>query len=245
MPYRRLPNTDVARLRALKIAYLKGKELPPFKLAFSQNSFTRVQAFMPQFEHALLLHKNAYSIQVNKSSEYANALKKAKLYISHFIQVLNMAILRGEIPASVKKFYDLDEDDSRVPTLNTEQEVIKWGEILIKGEADRIRRGMAPITNPTIAIVRVRYENFLESYNYQKTLQKTNNRTLGDLSKLRKDADELITKIWNEIESSFSGFPDDVKRDKSKEYGLIYVYRKNEIKGINILKNESIPSQVV
>lgn len=244
MPYRRLPNTDVARLRALKVAYLKGKELPPFKLAFSQNAFTKVQAFMPQFEHALLVHKNAYTIQVNKSSEYANALKKAKLYISHFIQVLNMAILRGELPASVKKFYELEEDDLRVPSLNTEQEVIKWGEVLIKGEAERIRTGMAPITNPTIALVKVRYENFLDSYNYQKTLQKTNNRTLDNLSKMRKDADELITQIWNEVESTFGEFPDDVKRDKSKEYGLIYVYRKNEIKGIHLLKIEPLASQL-
>ncbi|NJK95275.1 MAG: hypothetical protein HC905_10490 [Bacteroidales bacterium] len=76
MPYRRLPNTDVARLRALKIAYLKGKELPPFKLAFTQNSFTKVQSFMPSFEHALLLHKNAFANQVNKSRDYANALKR-------------------------------------------------------------------------------------------------------------------------------------------------------------------------
>lgn len=245
MPYRRLPNTDVARLRALKIAYLKGKELPPFKLAFSQNSFTRVQAFMPQFEHALLLHKNAYSIQVNKSREYASSLKKAKLYISHFIQVLNMAILRGEMPSNVKSFYDLEENDWRVPSLNTEQEVIKWGEILIKGEAERIRKGMAPITNPTIAIVRVRYENFLESYRYQKTLQKTNNRTLGDLSKMRKDADELITKIWNEVESTFADLHDEAKRERAKEYGLIYVFRKNEIRDIRVFENRPISTEAV
>lgn len=245
MPYRRLPNTDVARLRALKIAYLKGKELPPFKLAFSQNSFTRVQAFMPQFEHALLLHKNAFSNQVNKSREYTNALKKAKLYISHFIQVMNMAVQRSEMPANVKSYFDLEENDWRVPALNTEQEVIKWGETLIKGEAERIRRGMAPVTNPTIAIVRVRYENFLEAYRFQKTLQKTNNRTLGDLSKMRKDADELITKIWNEVETTFGNLPDELKRERSKEYGLIYVYRKNEIKGIRIFDNEEISSEIV
>lgn len=245
MPYRRLPNTDVARLRALKIAYLKGKELPPFKLAFTQNSFTKVQSFMPLFEHALLLHKNAFAIQVNRSRDYANALKKAKLYISHFIQVMNMAILRGEMPATARKFYGMEEEDARVPTLNTEQEVIKWGEILIKGEADRIRKGMAPVTNPTIAVVRVRYENFLESFNFQKTLQKTNNRTLGDLSKLRKEADELISKVWNEVENTFSAFPDDVKRDKSKEYGLVYVFRKNEIRNIHVLKDSAISSEVV
>jgi hypothetical protein len=243
MPYRRLPNTDVARLRALKIAYLKGKELPPFKLAFSQASFTKVQAFMPMFEHTLLLHKNAFTNQVNKSRDYTNALKKAKLYISHFIQVLNMSIIRGELPSSVKKFYDLEEEDYKVPSLNTEQDVIKWGEIIIKGEAERIRTGMAPVTNPTIAIVRVRYENFMESYNFQKTLQKTNNRTLGELSKMRKEADELITKIWNEVEATFNESSDDEKRERSKEYGLVYVYRKNELKEFQVLSDESVSSE--
>ena len=243
MPYRRLPNTDVARLRALKIAYLKGKELPPFKLAFSQASFTKVQAFMPMFEHTLLLHKNAFTNQVNKSRDYTNALKKAKLYISHFIQVLNMSIIRGELPSSVKKFYELEEEDYKVPSLNTEQEVIKWGETIIKGEAERIRTGMAPVTNPTIAIVRVRYENFLESYNFQKTLQKTNNRTLGELSKMRKEADELITKIWNEVEATFRESSDDEKRERSKEYGLVYVYRKNELKDFQVLSDESVSTE--
>ena len=31
MPYRRLPNTDAARLKALKIALEKGEEVPPHK----------------------------------------------------------------------------------------------------------------------------------------------------------------------------------------------------------------------
>lgn len=243
MPYRRLPNTDVARLRALKIAYLKGKELPPFKLAFSQNSFTRVQAFMPQFEHALLLHKNAFSNQVNKSREYSNALKKAKLYISHFIQVMNMAVQRSEMPATAKAFFNIDENDWRVPPLNTEQDVISWGETLIKGEAERIRKGMAPVTNPTIALVRVRYENFLEAYRFQKTLQKTNNRTLGDLTKMRKDADELIAKIWNEVEAKFGDLPDELKREHAKEYGLIYVFRKNEIRDIRVFDTDQVASE--
>ncbi|NJK95276.1 MAG: hypothetical protein HC905_10495 [Bacteroidales bacterium] len=139
----------------------------------------------------------------------------------------------------------MEENDSRVPALNTEQEVIKWGEVLIKGEAERIRKGMAPVTNPTIAIVKVRYENFLESFNYQKTLQKTNTRTLGDLSKLRKEADELITRIWNEVENTFNDFPDDLKRERSKEYGLVYVYRKNEIRNIHILEKEPVSDKVV
>jgi hypothetical protein len=237
MPYRRLPNTDVARLRALKIAYVKGKELPPFKLAYTQATFTKVQAFLPQFEHALLVHKSAFNNQVSKSREYVNSLKKAKLYISHFIQVINMAITRGDMPANVRTYYHLEEFDNKVPALNTEADIIKWGETIIKGEAERTRRGMAPVTNPTIALVKVRFEDFKDSYNFQKTLQKNNNRTLQELAKLRDDADNLVAKVWDEVEDNYKELPDELRREKSKEYGLIYVFRKNEIRNITLLES--------
>lgn len=234
MPYRRLPNTDIARLRALKIAYIKGKEIPPFKLAYSSPTYTKVQAFLPQFEHALVVHKSAYTNQVAKSKDYIALMKKAKLYISHFIQVVNMAIQRGDMPVAVKAYYGLEDYDNKVPQLNTESDLIKWGEAIINGEADRTRKGMPPVTNPTIALVKVRFENFKEAYNFQKTLQKNNNRTLQDLAKMRNDADLLIAKLWDEIEASYNQLPDEVKREQAKEYGVIYVFRKNEIRQISV-----------
>jgi hypothetical protein len=237
MPYRRLPNTDVARLRALKLAYVKGKELPPFKLAFSSASYTKLLGFLPQFEHSLIVHKSAYNSQVSKSKDYTNTLKKAKLYISHFIQVINMAILRGDIPASILTFYGLQDYENKVPQLNTEAEVLSWGDKLINGESERIRKGMSPISNPSIALVKVRFENFKDAYNYQKTLQKDNNRTLQSLAKMRSDGDVLIAKIWDEVEASYRELPDDIRREKSKEYGLTYVFRKNELKRLSVLES--------
>jgi hypothetical protein len=234
MPYRRLPNTDVARLRALKIAYIKGKEIPPFKLAYSSATYTKVQAFLPQFEHALVVHKNAYTNQIAKSKDYLTLMKKAKLYISHFIQVVNMAIQRGDLSQNIRSFYKLEGYDNKVPQLNTENEIIKWGEYIINGEMERTRKGMTPITNPTIALVKVRFEDFKDAYNFQKTLQKNNSRTLQDLAKMRSDADALIAKLWDEVEGSYNQLPDEVKREKSREYGLIYVFRKNELRHISV-----------
>ncbi len=97
MPYRRLPNTDLARLRALRIAYEKGKELPPFNLAFSQATFQKVLSNIHSFEKIVQESRQAFNIQVEKSREYGKLLKKAKLYISHFIQVVNMAMARGDL----------------------------------------------------------------------------------------------------------------------------------------------------
>ena len=53
MPYRRLPNTDTARIKAMKIALEKGKEMPPHKLAFSSKTVIRLQKFLPQFENKI------------------------------------------------------------------------------------------------------------------------------------------------------------------------------------------------
>lgn len=241
MPYRRLPNTDSSRLKALKSANAKGKELPPFKLAFSQSTFQKVQSFLSQFEHSMTLQKHAFSTQIQKNKEYLATLKKAKLYISHFIQVMNLSISREELPTITRMYYSLRENDKKVPLLNTESDIIEWGKNIIEGETKRIREGKTPITNPTVALVRVKYEQFMDAYNHQKTLQKNTAREQKKLSELRKYADDIILNIWNEVEDTFKDLPEDIKRDKAKEYGLVYVYRKNEIGKINFFDfNQSV-----
>lgn len=236
MPYRRLPNTDVARIKALKTAYSKGKELPPFKLAFSQSTFAKIELFINSFEKAMINYKATYNIQIEKSKDYNVIMKKAKLYLSHFIQVVNMAIARGELPDKTRTIYGMDIDESKVPSLNTEKDMIEWGKKIIEGEAKRIMSGQQPITNPTIAVVKVRFENFVESYNHQKILQQNTQRMLTELDALRTKADDIILNIWNEVENTFKDLPDDIKRERSTEYGLVYVYRKNELKGLQLLE---------
>lgn len=233
MPYRRLPNTDKARLKALNIALAKGRELPPFKLAFSQRSNQKLQSFLRSYESAMAFYRQSYLVQSRKNKEYAAALKKARMYISHFIQVLNMAILRNDMHSEVRDYFELPAGESRIPSLNKESEVISWGNRLISGEARRVLNGATPVTNPTIAVVKVRYETFLEAYHHQKTLQKNTARALEKLTDMRRDADEIIVQIWNEVEESFKDLPDDLRREKAKEYGLVYVYRKNEIGNLN------------
>lgn len=236
MPYRRLPNTDVARIKALKTAYSKGKELPPFKLAFSQSTYAKIELFINSFEKAMINYKASYNIQIEKSKDYNVIMKKAKLYLSHFIQVVNMAIARGELPDKTRTIYGMDIDESKVPSLNTEKDMIEWGKKIIEGEAKRIISGQQPITNPTIAVVKVRFENFVESYNHQKILQQNTQRMLTELDALRTKADDIILNIWNEVEHTFKDLPDDLKRERSTDYGLVYVYRKNELKGLQLLE---------
>ena len=232
MPYRRLPNTDAARLRALKTAFEKGKELPPFRLAFSQSTLHKIQSFLPSFEKVILESKQAYSKQVEKSKGYVAVVRKARLYISHFIQVLNMAIIRGDISSAERKYYGIQDDSTKLPSLITESDLIKWGEKLIHGETIRTMEGRTPITNPTIAVVKVRYEKFLDAYKFQKMLQKNYLRTHENLEEKRMQANNTIVNIWNEVEDTFKQEPEQKRREEAKTYGIIYVFRKSELRKI-------------
>ncbi|PLX04597.1 MAG: hypothetical protein C0594_08985, partial [Marinilabiliales bacterium] len=153
-----------------------GKIVSPIELPFSQGTLQKIKYFLPVFEQTMIQQQQAFSNQVSRSKDYLDLYRKAKLYISHFIQVLSMAAIRGEIPAQVKELYGLNPNTKRVPTLGTEESVIKWGERIIKGETERLSKGGNPMTNPTIALVKVRYEKFVESYRSQKSLQDINAR---------------------------------------------------------------------
>lgn len=237
MPYRRLPNTDSSRLKALSIAKLKGKELTPMDLAYKQGTFQHVRSFFPKWEKSITEHKTTYDIQIKNNKEYLKKLKKARLYISHFIQVINMAIIRGELKNSTRTLFGIEENNSRLPSLSTELEVIDMGKILIEGAMKRKMRGNTPITNPTIALVKVHYDDFLEAYKFQKMLQKNHSRALNNLAELRAEADSIILNVWNEVENSYKELPEDLKREKAQEYGLAYVYRKNELGRISLIKD--------
>jgi hypothetical protein len=236
MPYRRLPNTDNARLKAMEIAFIKGKELPPFKLAYHQGTLQKLQATLPSYETALSEYKNAYNLQIEKNKQFHKYQKKVRLYISHFIQVVNMAILRGELSPTTRGFFQLDEDDKKLPSLSSDEEIIEWGNKLIEGEQKRRMKGMSPITNPTIALVKVQMEKFLEAYNNMNNLRKRNSFAQDNLNAKREQVDQLIQQLWNEVEDTFNDLPEDLRRDKAGEYGLVYVFRKNELNQIDLVK---------
>ena len=228
MPYRRLPNTDTKRLRAMKIALDKTEELPVFKLPFSMGTVQKIKTLHSNFSKHIILQKESLKLQVSKQKEYSDLYKKAKTYVSHFIQVMNMAVIRKELNPEIFKFYGFTKQSVKVPSFKNESELIETGKRLIEGERERMLHGGNPITNPTIALVNVHFEKFVSTRRYQKQLQENYQRCTNDISLLRPDVDKIIQILWNEIENHFSKLPDSDKREMSAEFGVEYVYRKNE-----------------
>lgn len=229
MPYRRLPNTDAARLRAMQIAIEKAKTLPPNRLAYSSKIFLRLQKFLPLFENFIINHKQTVLTQNRKSKDYYEVFKKSRLYLTHFLKVMNMAILRGDLPGETRAYYGIPTNEPNIPSLNTENELMSWGKRIIEGEELRIRKGGSPITNPTIAVVKVRYAHFTEAMNYYNVLLKRSLENADKMNSLRKEADDLIVDLWNEVELKFRETPEEKRKSECEKYGLVYFYRKSEL----------------
>jgi len=240
MPYRRLPNTDSARLKALHAARKKSKELPPFKLAFSQGLAQRIENILPSLETQLSEHRNVYGLQLERSKEFNRLEKKAKMYISHFIQVVNMAIQRGDLPLTTRDFFGLDPDEKKLPSLSTDEEILEWGKRLIEGEHQRRMKGLTPVMNPGIALVKVHFDKFSEAYNFQDSIKKRYATAVSQVNSRRDETDQVIQQLWNEIENTFKDLPEDMRRSKAADYGVVYVYRKNELSGIDLSRAASL-----
>jgi hypothetical protein len=61
-------------------------------------------------------------------------------------------------------------------------------------------------------------------------------RTLDYIEKnsdLRKEADELIVRVWNEIEDTHNKLPEETRQAANEKYGIVYFYRKNELNNVS------------
>lgn len=227
MPYRRLPNTDAARVRALQTAINKGSSLPMNESAIPYDLLLKAKFYLPSLQSGIKQCRSSYSQSVEKGANFMQLHKKAKMYISHFIQVLNMAIARDEMKPSVREFYGLE--GKKLPDLETTESIIEWGKKIIDGETKRTATGGSCMTNPRISMVKIEYDKFVAASRTNIFRLTNDQRTAEYIESLRKKGDAIIVEIWNEVELHFQNLDPESRRAACAEYGISYVFRKSEL----------------
>lgn len=230
MPYRRLPKTDQARLRALQKAIQQAGNAAYNDQAINYRTITEAQRFLMQFENQVAQYHANFDSKVTANKQYRHRIHNARMYISHFIQVLNLAVIRGEIKRSQKELYHLDPKSNTLPDLTTEEGLMEWGQNIIDGEMKRTAAGGFAIYNPSINKVKVHYEMFKEDYTSHQLHKKTHSRVYEDTETLRKKADTIILDIWDQVEAFYKDELPYAKLQKCQAYGMIYYYRTGETK---------------
>lgn len=230
MPYRRLPKTDTARLKALE-ALADNNEVYAVSGHFiDRKLIAEAQRLYANLSDASAQYKISMRTQVRYSKRIAALQHKAMTYLSHFLQVMFLAVERGEIQESDLTVYGLDANQHTVPYLKTADAVMEWAPKVIKGEKERLKKGGKPVLTPPIGAVSVHFDVFRNMYEAQKQYQTRTQMALADMTKMRPEVDSLILKLWDVIEEHFSDQPLEKRCELCRKFGVVYYYRRNEKK---------------
>jgi len=229
MPYRRLPNTDDARLKALQTAKEKADSTDPAQWAFAAETKVRLDDIYTRFSREMQERGDALAGQAEASKEEDTTMQWAEKLMSHFWQVFNLGIDRKKYKASDRAFYQAPVNNEEHPWEQSEAEIVLWGKRLIDGEAKRIAAGGAPMTNPGIAEVQTAYDAFIVEHDKQSAAKDNYDSEQEDVEDMRPEVDEFIQNdLWAEIEFSFRREEPPSLRRKAREWGVVYVSRPGE-----------------
>jgi len=230
MPYRRLPNTDKSRIRAMETALNENRRTNNGNSVISHSTVYNLELKIEDFKASLSNYKQCLEEQKEFNKIYLENFHKTRLYISHFIQIINFAIARGEYPRKIRKYYEIPVNSNTLPSLQNFEEISKWANIIISGEQLRIANGGKPFQMPSVASINMLFDRLKdENVLLQNLKRKTFNAKIK-LSAIRPQIDDLIKDIWDQIENYFENYPSLILREKAKTFGIVYFYRKNEEK---------------
>ena len=230
MPYRRLPKTDAARLKALE-ALADNNEVYAVSGHFiDRQLIADAQRLYASLSDAATQYKLSMRTQVRYSKRMASLQHFAMIYLSHFLQVLFLAVERCEIKAHELVAYGFDNQQYTVPYLKTADAVMQWTPQIVEAEKNRVGKGGKPILSPSIGEVITHFDVFRGMYDAQKQYQIRTQAALESMTKLRPEVDELILRIWNVVENHFSNYPPEERFDLCRKFGIVYYYRRHEKK---------------
>lgn len=228
MSYRRLPNTDSARIRALRSAVEKATDTDFRELLFPISILNEARSVLNRFEQLLFRYRQLYDIQVKNGQSFAQAAEKARMYLSHFVEIVYRCVLRAEIKKQQLAFYGLENSNFVIPDMSTDEELLQWGEKIIRGEYRRLEHRGIPIYNPSIAKVNVMFTLFKEAHQTQQLHQKATMRVSNEVDAYRERVDRIILEIWREVEKHNTDLPVEKMLAENRKYGIVYS-REGEI----------------
>ena len=218
----RRPKTNISRQKALNKARDKNTATPGNDvLKVSTANALTVNA--PIYNTAMQNSANTKALYNTKTAVKDIAVIECRHYNSHFIQVFNFGVVRGKYPAGHRSFYHLETDSDALPNMDSEDNVQLWGHYIVDGDAARLLAGGVAMANPDAAEVNT-------ALGTMETLLMEHSNLADDLDAkqeliddLNEDViDDLIKKIWDEVESTYGSETPESKRANCRHWGVVY-----------------------
>jgi len=217
------PNTHDSRLKALTDAEAKLGTLAPGTNPLSAATTTRLTNIRLVYENKM----NEVSIAkalYNQNTPLKDAAKEiCRMLTSHFFQVFNLGVARKKYNPNHRSFYTLPVDSDALPDLVSEGDIKLWSGRVVTGDGNRLTAGGAPMANPEATEVANARAAFQITLDDQTTLKDALDNKQEALEAEIQEAENVIKKVWDELETYYNEEPDESRRANCREWGVVYV----------------------
>lgn len=220
---RDFPQTIIDRYEAIALAKNKRDSVPAASNPFTGATDTRLTNMFTDYDGKRTAIISARQVYSNGTPVKDTAGNSLRLFISHFIQVFNFGVARGKYPAADRTSYDLPVEDSPLPDLSKDSDLLLWANNIVNGDALRVAAGGAPMSNPSAAEVQVAKTAFHTLFDLQSNRKDALDNAQEALEDLLPEADNVIRKVWDELETFYNEETDEGRRENCREWGVIYI----------------------
>ncbi len=157
--------------------------------------------------------------------------------------VFNLGVDRGKYTAAQRLNFHLPEDSDVLPDVASEDNLLLWAQRIVVGDPIRVAAGGAAMSNPTAAEVGTALTAYQVAKNDQTLKESVYKATLDVINAARPEAEAVILKVWDETETFYNEQPAPAKRDKGREWGIVYISKTPVTINLTLL-NKSTGAQL-
>ena len=237
---RKIPATNPKRRLALLDAFAKLENPGINGIIIRPATQSRLVSITPQYNSACNQVNQKKALAVTANAQKNKSLSSLRLLVKHFVGVFNFGVERGEYAPFERAFFGIDVNNSNLPDLGSESAVKALAEQITLNDAARLAAGGRPMTNPSAAEVLVALNayntdaaNASVAYEFYDKAQET-------LSALNSEANKVIKKVWDEVETFYNEESVESMRGKASEWGVQYIIIKPPSKKAHTLKDFTV-----
>jgi len=228
MPSRFLPFSVLGFQEAMDTA--KRKSESSSSEAITPATLARLNVLQPEYYTKVENRGIAASAQLNATKADDEALAICRMHISQYFQVFNFGITRGLYPVSARAFYGIDANQTRLPDLIKDNDVLHWALAIHDGEEVRVADGGIPMVNPSADEIYNKYLICKDARDLKSEMKDAYDDAQEAVSAMRKTVKRLVVDMWDEIDFFYRNeLTASSKRRKCREWGVFYTSRRKAI----------------